>query len=253
MITIGADPEVFLAKNGKVVSAIGKVGGTKENPKYLSDEIAVQEDNVLAEFNIAPCTSKIEFVNRIKHGLILLNEIANKKNCVIDIRASARFDNSQLRSSKARIFGCDPDYNAWTLLMNDPPSIDTNLRTAGGHIHVGMDSTRIIPTVRAMDLYIGVPSVLLDDDSERRMMYGKAGCFRHKKYGLEYRTVSNFWLKSDDLISWVWDNVISALIYAKTRVIDPCEKLGMDIVKCINENDKDIARSLIKDYNIAMP
>ncbi len=42
---------------------------------------------------------------------------------------------------------------------------------------------------------------MYDKDTERRGMYGKAGAFRPKPYGVEYRTLSNAWLSNDERIS----------------------------------------------------
>jgi len=60
-----------------------------------------------------------------------------------------------------------------------------------------------------MDLYLGVPSVLMDKGELRKQLYGKAGAYRMKPYGVEYRTLSNFWIFSDTTIGWVWDNTDS--------------------------------------------
>jgi hypothetical protein len=39
----------------------------------------------------------------------------------------------------------------------------------------------------------------------RRELYGKAGAFRPKPYGVEYRVLSNRWLNSEALIRWVYN------------------------------------------------
>src|SRR3546814_9474953 len=39
-------------------------------------------------------------------------------------------------------------------------------------------------------------------------MYGAAGAFRTKPYGVEYRVLSNAWLKDSKLMSWVYKNTI---------------------------------------------
>src|SRR3546814_7881426 len=39
-------------------------------------------------------------------------------------------------------------------------------------------------------------------------MYGAAGAFRTKPYGVEYRVLSNAWLKDSNLMSWVYKNTI---------------------------------------------
>ena len=61
--TIGADPEFFLMKNKKYVSAVGMIGGSKNEPLALDKEgFAILEDNVSVEFNIAPCHNHEEQV-----------------------------------------------------------------------------------------------------------------------------------------------------------------------------------------------
>jgi hypothetical protein len=50
--------------------------------------------------------------------------------------------------------------------------------------------------VRITDIFVGIPSVLLDDEAsqrQRRILYGKAGTYRMQPHGYEYRTLSNFW------------------------------------------------------------
>ena len=55
-----------------------------------------------------------------------------------------------------------------------------------GHIHIGYDNSTKetnFAIIKALDLFLGVPSLEIDLDERRRGLYGKAGCFRHKKYG----------------------------------------------------------------------
>lgn len=58
-----------------------------------------------------------------------------------------------------------------------------------------------------LDLFVGIPSVLLDDPKqqrERRKVYGRAGEFRLTPYGIEYRVLSNFWSFSTMLTSYFY-------------------------------------------------
>ena len=69
-ITIGADPELFIfdTVNKSVVSSIGIIPGEKGNPwvdPAWKPGFGLEIDNVLAEFNIPPCTTKQEFVESI--------------------------------------------------------------------------------------------------------------------------------------------------------------------------------------------
>ena len=55
------------------------------------------------------------------------------------------------------------------------------------HIHLGcdggMDIEQIISFVKYFDQYVVLPSILVDTDTRRRSLYGKAGCFRRTSYG----------------------------------------------------------------------
>lgn len=247
-ITIGADPEVFLInKQGEIVSSVRKIGGTKQNPKKLDDIISVQEDNVLAEFNIKPATSETEFVTYILKGLEGVRSIVTPKSLDIAIVASNIMDTKYLRSNQAKVFGCDPDLNAYTMLFNEAPA-DPNiqLRSAGGHIHVGgIDPKDAINVVRAMDIYLGIPSVIMDSDTQRKSLYGRAGAFRFKDYGIEYRTLSNFWLKSEALISWAYRNTMRAIENANKSPIS-----HSTVMSIIDNNDKKNAEKIIKTHGL---
>lgn len=248
LVTIGADPEVFLRNGATIVSAIGHVGGSKDAPVPVQCG-AVQEDNVLAEFNIDPAASEDQFVTNIKTVMGQLRERVQPFD--IEVISSHRFTKHELMRSgrKALLFGCDPDFNAYTGAKNVPPSARTGLRTAGGHVHVGYSGhseQRNREIAINMDLLLGVPSVLLDSDTDRRSMYGKAGCLRHKPYGMEYRSLSNFWLAHTDVIRWVYRQAVLAASYTCTAN----EEL---LQRCINESDTTLAEKLVSEFNINMP
>lgn len=249
-ITIGADPEVFVTSDGIIVPVVGHLGGTKALPLPVAKG-AVQEDNVLAEFNIDPARTSSEFVGNLKAVMGQLKEKLHPLD--IDIVSSHRFTKDMLLRSgrQALAFGCDPDYNAYTGKKNNAPSPRTVLRTAGGHIHVGYDN----PTpemnrniVRAMDVFLGLPSVLLDDDKDRRMMYGQAGAYRDKDYGVEYRTLSNFWLKHTSLMKWAYDNTIIAVEHAlENKPLPPSAEATL------NSSMGAAALDIIQEVGVPMP
>ena len=121
-----------------------------------------------------------------------------------------------------------------------------------GHIHIGYDNPEMstnIEIVKAMDLFLGVPSILLDTDTERRKLYGKAGAFRPKSYGVEYRTLSGFWIANDELIAWAFNNALEALKHVNNGNIISEDKAVM-IQDCINTGNEDIANRLIDEFNI---
>ena len=109
----------------------------------------------------------------------------------------------------------------------------------------------MIDVVKLMDLFIGVPSVVLDTSpgsEERRELYGKMGAMRPKPYGLEYRVLSNFWVFDKELIKWVFNQTRLAC----TSKINPT-KYKKQIEKIINTSDKDGAMNLISEVGIDMP
>lgn len=193
-VTIGADPELFIIneKTKKVVSAVGLIPGEKGNPwrsEDMPEGFGLETDNILAEFNIPPVKDEINFVNNI----IYMQEYINKfvKNIDPDLgilcAASRVVDKSQLNSPQAQLFGCDVDYNAYTMKANPKPKgTSTNLRSGGFHIHVGYENPDVdtsLALVKYMDAFLGIPSVVKDKDNKRRSLYGKAGCFRLTDYG----------------------------------------------------------------------
>jgi hypothetical protein len=253
-IKIGADPELFLSKNNEIISAEGYIGGTKDKPKYISEKgHAIQEDNVMIEFNIPPCTDSNSFIKEINFVKTYLEQLVVLYDCELNYSASAFLNKKYLKTPQAQRFGCDPDLNVYLKEINDSPSSNTNLRTCGGHIHVGYDDPSFEVSeliIYAMDITLGLESLLLDKDTERRKMYGNAGCFRPKDYGVEYRTLSNFWIKDNKLIEWAYNNTIKAIELVNTGIItDLVKEFGDNIKETIDSNDKKKAKQLINKIN----
>lgn len=218
----GADPELMLVSpEGALVSAIPLIKGTKKRPQKVKGG-AVQHDNVMAEFNVLPASTSEEFEDNIR---TVLGELARlvKPNRLI-VQAYAEYDEKSLDHPDARRFGCDPDFCAWPnedgiLSMNTIPSHKAlePYRSAGGHFHIGFkkktedmlrDDFGKIEVVKMLDIFQGIPSVLLDLDPtspERRQLYGTAGAHRPKPYGVEYRALGNFWLRNPGLVQLMYE------------------------------------------------
>jgi hypothetical protein len=210
-MTIGCDPEFFLRerKSGKLISAIPFISGTKDEPFRLPLGGNIQRDNVAMEIATDPADSVENFVSNIRNTL---TEAIKTLPIDTEIVAapSASFDPDQLTHPEAQAFGCDPDFDAWEMKENDKPcAVDNTFRSCGAHIHVGTDgndeNTFLLDfegkmqTVKVMDCIHGIISSVLDSNKEaieRRQLYGKPGAHRPKDYGVEYRVLSNYWLKS---------------------------------------------------------
>jgi hypothetical protein len=97
----------------------------------IGEGCAVQEDNVAVEFNTPPCASADEFVKSIQFNLSFLKQRAAELELDLCIKPSGVFDDDQLESEAAQVFGCDPDFNAWDRGRQNPrPSApNKNLRS----------------------------------------------------------------------------------------------------------------------------
>lgn len=210
----------------------------------------LETDNVLAEFNIPPCKTKAQFIYSMNFMKDFIRSFVKDVNPHYDIKciASLRVPYDQLDHPEAMEIGCLADYNAYTEDVNPrPDGFKDNLRSAGMHIHLGCDGglsfDEIINFVKYFDQYVVLPSLLYDPDTERRSLYGKAGCFRRTPYGLEARSLSSFMMSDDNLLSMVWDNTMKAIYHFEnqTPLIDP--ELIQDV---INNSRFDVARKLIR-------
>lgn len=255
-VLLGADPECFGVDDaGVIVSMIGKVGGSKEFPLPVNKG-AVQEDNILAEFNIIPANTAADFIGNIRTVIGELSKKMHPYSPKFISHATFNPEFFKLAGPKAMEFGCDPDYNAWTLEQNESPNASSNLRTAAGHVHVGFNRKEEIDSYKLaalMDLYIGVPTVLLDKDgAERREMYGKAGACRPKPYGVEYRVPSNFWLTDDAYIEWIFNSSLQALDNLE-NFSELYERYKEVVPNIINTSDEKAAMGLVLELGITLP
>lgn len=257
-LTFGSDPEFFIKdKKGKLISSIGIIHGTKSEPyklNALGDGYAIQTDNVLGEFNIPAATNIHDAINSIEIMKSYISGFLESRDLSPEYMASGVFTPDQLRSKEAKAFGCCPDYNCWTEKTNNAPCGGrTSLRSAGFHLHLGYDNHNdeaSINALKAFDLFLGVPSILIDPDDRRRELYGKAGCFRMTNFGFEYRTMSGYFIKSKDLIDWCFNQILDAIEYLNKNGIDEIQSDGNLIQDAINNNNKELARELVKKYNI---
>lgn len=215
-LLVGADPELFLKhrETGLFHSAHGLIPGSKQTP-YPVDNGAVQVDGMALEFNIAPALDEEAFVHNIHSVMGTLRDMIPDEY-ETEIQATAIFSEEHMKEQpeEALLLGCGPDYNAYEQELNPPKEADPQIRVAGGHIHLGwtkdqdpMEQSHFMgccELARQMDYYLGVPSVLLDPDMMRSWSYGAPGSFRPTTYGVEYRTLSNFWIETEELTKWAF-------------------------------------------------
>lgn len=255
MFTIGCDPELFLKKNGKPITAIGLVPGDKKHPVKVEGG-AIQRDGLAAEFNTDPVPfNNFDYFNGSIVSVIRQLRDVVKKNggddVTLDISSWRDFDPEiyDKLSEEDKMLGCDPDFNAYTGEMNPPPDANTNRRGAAGHLHFGYGQD--IPVdhpehfdnccklAKIFDRTVGMTSIIINPDVTRREHYGKAGAFRPKPYGIEYRVPDNSWIGSKEKRAFIFETMRHALGYLGTGKEDAIIESFSDehIQNIINPNN----------------
>ena len=254
--TIGSDAEMFLVsrKDNSVFPVCGLVGGTKKKPKPMgTGGYFIQEDNILLEFNIPVCRTPVDFVFAIQTGVARAKKLLPKGLEAIAM-ASGKLDAAFLDIPQACVFGCEPDFNAWEHNVNSRPHCDDpHLRTAAAHIHLGWENPNDADrhaVIQAADLFAGIPSIFEDKDTERRKLYGRAGAFRMKEYGVEHRVLSNYWIDMGaNKIGSIYNRYKQAIDFVNKEKTIPGNHAKM-IQEAINTNNKKIASELVDTYHL---
>ena len=243
-LRLGTDPEVFLSKEtGRIRKRIAIIGSEMVVPTEGMNCISsgstcgkVVRDGVQVELHPTATTCRQSMGYYIKNCLAHLNaEVAKHKGLKIDFRQVVTLSRGDLMKLQpdSRELGCMPSLNIYGKehIILDGEKYLT--RSAAGHIHMGSQAfngpaqfgDRLDPVraVRIMDVLVGNQSVLMDRDplaAERRKAYGRAGEYRLPPHGLEYRTLSNFWLRDYKLMSFVMGMTKMAHLVMQSSIID---------------------------------
>jgi hypothetical protein len=278
-ITLGSDPELFISR---------ETGRVRKRKAILGSELVIPEkglavdspqfghcadivrDGVQIELHPIATSCRANMSNYMQAAFQTLDrqvkEVAKKIEQDINIDFSpvvkpSKGDLLKL-SPESRQLGCNPSFNIYGRKHIEKDGLRYLVRSAAGHIHFGSEIFKgpkaVDPKdfVRIMDVLVGNTCVLMDRDpnaSLRRKAYGRAGEYRLPKYGVEYRTLSNFWLHNYRLMSFVmgmtkiagWLTMWSR-DYRNGRQPSPVEFLMAKvdlaaIERAINTNDWDLA------------
>ena len=222
--TLGSDPELFVAAGGQIVGAEKVI--PKEGLKTSKSSIVL--DGVQLELHPAPNNCRGLIANDFKAIFMKLKQQLDLKGATASFEPLIKMNKQELAklSDQARLLGCAPSKNVAdpTATIKVPKNFRT--RSAGGHIHVQLMSSGydyhpwnqpLLPKnvevlIKLYDCMVGLPSVLIDRDphnAERRKLYGRASEYRDYTQGaagglgVEYRVLSNYWLRSYQLMSFV--------------------------------------------------
>lgn len=278
-ITMGCDPEFFFAtKKRRMIRGaertIPKTGLVLDESNYL-DKCAwrsfgekVVLDGVQAEIHAKPHDCRAYLANEIHACFFRLRQhLEENPDLIPSFQSVVKIGKKELDSlsDDAKKFGCAPSKNTYRVkskITVDPAKYTT--RSAGGHIHIGRCSTGSVEAlakpeilVPVLDVLLGNTCVLLDRDpmmAERRKLYGKAGEYRTPAHGIEYRVLSNFWLRAYPLMSFVMSMTrfsVSVVAMGKDYYDALLSLVSLkDIQQAINKNDFNLA---LKNFNKITP
>jgi len=246
---IGYDVEFFLSNSRGYIPAERVLGGTKGRGMPIGKGVVAHPDNVMAEIASAAPFKAQDIIPRIQHDVDLLRQhVAPVDVSIVPyINVSKQFlDSSELASE----VGCDVDFRNGE--QRDPITADVlgRSRYAGGHLHFDVNSD-IAPDYAAAvcDIMLAVPCIAHgEQQGGRRGTYGLAGLYRPKSYGVEYRTLSNYWV--DMLISESTPNIIAPETFANL-IINTSKALEevRDEVLMLPAKYKDYATEIIETEN----
>lgn len=293
VVHIGSDPELFITDgDGNVVPSSKVIPNTGTKwPTVARERAEVVRDGVQIELNTSADSCRQISSYYISMSLAALarrldelklegKEYKVSKAGVIELSP----DLMKTLDKKDLEFGCKPSFNIYDSNARvDVKGTEYKFRSGAGHVHLGalpptiwnpgLESKwrpkvdRREELVMLLDIVLGNTCVMIDQDpmqKERRKHYGRAGEYRLPDHGLEYRPLSNFWLRSYPLASFVfgmaryavmilhssniycWEDAADgaqAYPYA-TELIDSVDP--RKIRKAINENDVELAKENFK-------
>jgi len=100
-------------------------------------------------------------------------------------------------------------------------------------------------------MFLTLPALFKDNDTRRRELYGKAGSFRFKPFGVECRALSNFWIHTEEDMKWVFDQTMKAVNIVLDGVADEYIDKHSELVRLAIDNaDVNLAKVLISEIKL---
>jgi hypothetical protein len=282
-INLGCDPEIFLSKKVRGRDSIVPSDAIIPREGLKCGMGQIVQDGIQVEIHPIATPCRANTSNYLQACFRILDariKEADKQPGLETLKADFRQVIKLTKGEMSRLLpsqkelGCMPSLNAYGRKHIQKDGSKYMIRSAAGHIHIGTDmfvsnDHGVYDTahvVRILDVLVGNTAVMIDMDplaAERRKVYGRAGEYRLPKHGLEYRTLSNFWLQDYKLMSLMFGLVKFALKVAQSKNTKrmmsfntgrPYEGHDFDsdlmsrvdltlIEKAINTNDPILARS----------
>lgn len=271
-VLIGSDPELMAVdtRTGTITSSMRILKTTKEDPIDLGNGVRAYADNVLIEAAFNPIELMGDITAHFRDVWVRIQERLGDRFHLLP-QASHAYDDDQLTDKlktsegldvDAWTIGCTPSFDVYARTMNVPDPFKDNTRSSSMHIHIGNADHEKDPygrmcrfdldgkeqAVKVMDVIVGCASAIFDRDptaaARRALGYGRAGSWRgpDKPYGIEYRALSSWGLRSPELTLLVRDLTAHAMTHMTDGTV-------LDVLAAV---DSDQVQSAINDGNAAL-
>lgn len=256
---IGGDPEVFVVDGkDKVIPSWKFLGEKEKQANVISDQLRdckVYWDGFQAELAPVGRGCIAYYSDTVQAGLVKIWDLAKKydKTAKLSFKPVVEVDAETLKSAEQKFvdLACMPSVNVYGDAGIPVADVrELGQRFAGGHIHFGVSMTpeQLKKVVRSLDGVLGVCGVLIAqglDDPYRRMYYGRAGEHRLPKHGLEYRTLSNYWLAHPAMLHLTYEIARMAVKFGYSGLYASCwEAEEQEVRDIINTCDIASAKKL---------
>lgn len=259
-IILGCDPELFLERDGRIIGSERVIPEAGLKPGN-SIKATVVRDGIQVELNPTASANMTMVGRSISTAFeMLAREVRKHEGVSISFRDLVDVERAELDalSETSRVLGCKPSKNIYGVrpITVDPKTYTK--RSAGGHAHFGLSlfSRSLFEErdnmVSPFDIFVGNTCTMIDRGpgaKERRENYGRAGEYRTPTYGVEYRTLSNFWLRNYSLMTLVYGlssiaiSMINEGLQANPVEDELIEMVNIkNFVTAIDTNDAELAR-----------
>lgn len=236
VVTRGHDPEIWVqrAADHQIISAIKVLKQDKHNPIDLKDGIKIYADGCGLEFSHPPYQTKEEMLALFKTVYTRIQEYIGPDYRLL-AQASHVFPDEQLiveHGIDPWIVGCEGSIDAYLAsIEQNLPYVD-GLRTGSCHCHLGnadwqgKHDGKLISfksrhqVVMLLDIFLGLSSIVFDKDDTslaRRKYYGRSSNCRANPWGLEYRVLGNYCMRSPALMELVYDLISHTLTHVRAN------------------------------------
>jgi hypothetical protein len=250
-MSLGTDPEVFVVdETGEVIPA------WEFAPKKGKGNGQCYWDGFQAEFTVHAGNCLALMADSLQKGLAQTLQTARKQfpKAKLSLDNVLEVSPQVLKACKDEhaALGCDPSeniYGAKGKAVLDGRKLP--MRFAGGHMHFGVGRQMPKTTeaiVKTLDAIVGVSGVSLAagiDSAVRRQFYGLAGEYRLPAHGIEWRTLSNFWLTHPGIMHLVFDLGRECVRLGHGGLRYLWEADEQEVQDIINGNDVQAARKLL--------